>query len=115
MSADRPPVTGPFRITVEAIPTGVTLDVSSFVEALVIDLVTTHAEALGEILDDQAEAREYDGFAAEGLLIERLVTELSTKIPVYGGQCLALADRIRAVAGPKAVPQQRTAEGGAAA
>ncbi|WP_407553117.1 hypothetical protein QOM21_24050 [Streptomyces sp. Pv4-95] len=114
MSADTP-VTGPFRISVEAIPTGVTLDISQFVEALVLDLVTEHADALAEILDEQAEPRPHDGHRAETLLVERLVDELATKLPVYGGQCMALADRIRAVAGPKAVPQQRTAEGGAAA
>ncbi|WP_037837931.1 hypothetical protein [Streptomyces sp. NRRL S-337] len=109
MSADRTPVTGPFRITVEAIPTGVTLDVSSFVESLILDLVTEQAEALGEILDEQAEDRPYDGHRPESLLVEELVAELSTKIHVYGGQCLALADRIRAVAAPKAVPSQREA------
>ncbi|TJZ55580.1 hypothetical protein FCH28_09570 [Streptomyces piniterrae] len=115
MPAEVPPVTGPFRISVEAIPTGVTLDITSFVEALVLDLVTEHADALAEILDEQADGRPYDGFAAEGLLVERLVAQLSTRIPVYGGQCLALADRIRAVAAPKVMPQQRAAEGGAAA
>ncbi|MFI5525034.1 hypothetical protein [Streptomyces platensis] len=115
MSADRTPVTGPFRISVEAIPAGVTLDLSQFVEALVLDVVTEHADALAEILDAQAEPRPYDGHRAEALLVERLVSELSTRLPVYGGQCLALADRIRAVAAPKALPVQRAAEGGAAA
>ncbi|PJN38958.1 hypothetical protein CG747_20650 [Streptomyces sp. CB02959] len=109
MSAELPAVSGPFRISVEPIPAGVTLDISTFVEALVLDLVTEHADALAEILAEQDEDRPYDGHRPESLLVEELLDAVSTRIPVYGGQCLALADRIRAVAAPKAVPSQREA------
>lgn len=105
---DRTPMAGPFRVSVDRTPSGVALDVSHFVERLVLDLVTEHADALAEILAEQAEDRPYDGHRPETLLVEQLVDALDTRIPVYGVQCRRLADRIRAAAGP-------VAEGGAAA
>ncbi|CAM5683766.1 MULTISPECIES: hypothetical protein [Streptomyces] len=97
--AEATPVDGPFRISVERIPAGVTLDVSPFIEALLLSLVTDHADALADILGEQADARPYDGHRAESLLVEQLLDEVSTRIPVYGQQCLALAESIRAAAG----------------
>ncbi|MEU7596399.1 hypothetical protein AB0B79_25715 [Streptomyces sp. NPDC039022] len=93
------PVSGPFRIFVERTPTGVTLDVRHFVEALLVDVFTEHADAVADILAEQADARPYDGHRAESLLVERLLAEVSTRLPVYGRQCVALADSIRAAAG----------------
>ncbi|GCD46155.1 hypothetical protein [Streptomyces paromomycinus] len=97
--AETTPVDGPFWISVERTPTGVALDVRHFVEALLVELFTEHADAVADILAEQAEARPYDGHRAEALLVERLLAEVSTRLPVYGRQCVALADSIRAAAG----------------
>ncbi|WP_199930884.1 hypothetical protein [Streptomyces sp. CB02923] len=99
MADSRTPVDGPFRISVERIPAGVTLDLRPFVEAVLVELVTEHADTVADILDEQADARPYDGHRAESLLVERLLAEVSTRLPVYGRQCSALADSIRAAAG----------------
>ncbi|MEV5598417.1 hypothetical protein [Streptomyces sp. NPDC052496] len=99
MADSRTPVDGPFRIYVERTPTGVTLDVSHFIEAVLVDVFTEHADEVHDILTEQADARPYDGHRAESLLVERLLAEVSTRIPVYGRQCVALADSIRAAAG----------------
>ncbi|MFG2225342.1 hypothetical protein [Streptomyces sp. NPDC048644] len=115
MTADRTPVTGPFRVSVDRTPSGVTLDITHFIEALLLDLVTDHADALADILAEQAEPRPYNGHRPETLPMERLLEALDTRIPVYGAQRRVLADRIRALAGPVPVPTQRSAEGGAAA
>ncbi|KAA6221762.1 hypothetical protein CP973_07100 [Streptomyces albofaciens JCM 4342] len=93
------PVSGPFRISVERIPTGVTLDLRPFVEAVLVEVFTEHPDAVADILDEQADARPYDGHRPESLLVERLLAEVSTRVPVYGQQCLALAESIRAAAG----------------
>ncbi|RSO16414.1 hypothetical protein DMH15_37925 [Streptomyces sp. WAC 06725] len=93
------PVSGPFRISVERIPTGVTLDLRPFVEAVLVEVFTEHPDAVADILDEQADARPYDGHRAESLLVEQLLAEVSTRIPVYGQQCHALAESIRAAAG----------------
>ncbi|MGW0012569.1 hypothetical protein ACWDVX_22840 [Streptomyces tendae] len=101
------PVTGPFRITVESIPTGVTLDVGAFVERVVHDVVAA-------LLNDDAYA---DRFAAlqdlqpqdphmpeRSLPFEELVADLvavaGTKVPVYGLQALRLAGRVERCAAP---------------
>lgn len=118
MSADRAPVTGPFRITPEPIPAGITLDVESFVRAVITDVVDALLEddgfdTLVEIRDQFTEGTTSLPTAPERLLAEQLIADLvdasATKIPVYGAQCLALADRIRALAAAKAVPSQREA------
>ncbi|MEU4205623.1 hypothetical protein AB0F64_37625 [Streptomyces sp. NPDC026294] len=99
MAETATPVDGPFRVSVERIPAGVTLDLRPFVEAVLVELVTEHADALADILAEQAEPRPYDGHRPESLLVERLLAEVSTRLPVYGRQCVALADSIRAAAG----------------
>lgn len=117
---DHSPVTGPFRITVESIPAGVMLDVEPFVRALLVDVVDIlsgeQIDTINEIADaDPADPHGEERLAAEHL-VEMLTERLSTRMPVYGSQVLALAERLRVLGLPKAVPAQREAsEGGAAA
>ncbi|BDH04858.1 hypothetical protein [Streptomyces seoulensis] len=117
------PVDGPFRITVESIPTGVTLDVEAFVQHVVTDVVTAlltddhFADRLGDLyealpVDPHAVLRPGDlGFES---LVADLVAVAGTKLPVYGRQGLALADRIRRLAAV-AVAVGMATKGGAAA
>ncbi|MET7321469.1 hypothetical protein [Streptomyces sp. NPDC005549] len=117
----RPAVTGPTRIYVRRIPTGVMLDVEHYL----VEVINTLADnpdlldMLAEIEEDRnnARAHRHDGWAPEHLLVERLTGLLGFEIPVYGDAVAALADRLRAAA-PAApvlsIPAQRR-EGGAAA
>lgn len=120
------PVDGPFPITVGSIPTGVTLDLSRFVESVVRDVVDAllgdeYGDRLGEIADappcDPHVIQRPGDDLVEQLVHDLVVNETSTSVPVYGRQVLALADRLRLLAQPKAVPAQRTegTAGGAAA
>ncbi|KAJ3617289.1 hypothetical protein Zmor_008831 [Zophobas morio] len=115
------PVTGPFRITVEPIPTGVTLDVGAFVEHVVHDVVAallnddTYADRFDALQDMQPQ----DPHQPErSLPFEELVADLvavaGTKMPVYGLQALALAGHVEQLAAP-VVAALQAAEGGAAA
>ncbi|WP_019328862.1 hypothetical protein [Streptomyces sp. TOR3209] len=114
----RPTITGPTRIYVRRIPAGVMLDLEHFLT----DRLTAIADdpdllaLLLEIADQRGTAGEYDGWAPEQLLMERLLSGVGYEVPVYGDAVAALADRLRAVApAPVAsVPAQRR-EGGAAA
>lgn len=117
----RPAVTGPTRVYVRDIPTGVLLDVEHYL----IEVINTLADnpdlldMLAEIEQDRETARQHrhDGWRPEQLLVERLTGLLGYEIPVYGDQVAALANRLRtaAPAGPVAsIPAQRR-EGGAAA
>lgn len=124
MTGKSMPVDGPFRIYVESIPTGVTLDVEAFVQHVVhgvVDALLTDdsfADRLGELY----EASPLDPHAVQSpadLVVESLVADLvavaGTKVPVYGWQVLGLANQLlMRVPTPASVPSQR-AEGGAAA
>ncbi|MET9142391.1 hypothetical protein [Streptomyces sp. NPDC004042] len=121
MSEKKMPVDGPFRISVESIPTGVTLDVGAFVQHVVHDVVEAlrSDESLGERFDALLDMRPQDAHRPErSLPVEELVADLvavvGTKLPVYGVQALRLAGRIEALAAPVAAGL-RAAEGGAAA
>lgn len=122
MSSPVTPVDGPFRITVEQIPTGVTLDVTPFVQHVVEDVVKALlTDRFADRLDALYEPRPRDPNAVEqpgDLPFESLVADLvdvvSTKVPVYGLQALALAGRIEQLAAPT-VAGLRAAEGGEAA
>jgi hypothetical protein len=114
----RPAVTGPYRLYVRRIPTGVLLDVEHYLTH-VLTTIATDEELLALLLEfsaDHAAQRGHDGHAAERLLLERIAGAVGYEVPVYGGEVAALADRLRALAPAPAVviPAQRR-EGGAAA
>ncbi|MEU9065868.1 hypothetical protein AB0D60_03090 [Streptomyces sp. NPDC048306] len=108
MTNPNPPVTGPFRISVEPIPTGVTLDVGSFVEHVVHDVVEAllRDSSLGERFDALLDAQpQQDPHRPERQLpFEELVADLvavaGTRVPVYGLQALRLAGWIERCAAP---------------
>lgn len=117
------PVDGPYRITVEPIPTGVTLDVEAFVSHVVTDVVEKLlTDEYADRLDALHEAQPRDPYAIERPadlpyehLVEDLVREVRTKLPVYGLQALRLAGRIEQLAAPAISALQADAEGSAAA
>jgi hypothetical protein len=117
------PVDGPFRITVEPIPTGVTLDVEAFVQSAVHDVLAAlvnndrFADRFAELQDVQARdphVIERAGDLRFESLVADLVAVAGTKLPVYGLQTLALAGQIAQLAAP-AVAARQAGEGGAAA
>ncbi|NJP71936.1 hypothetical protein [Streptomyces sp. C1-2] len=122
MSEKSMPVDGPFRIYVESIPTGVTLDVEAFVERVVYGVVEAlqseeYADRFAELedlapVDPHAVQRPGD-LAVESLVAD-LVAVVGTKVPVYGWQVLTLANQLLMRVPMRSVPSQR-AEGGAAA
>lgn len=122
MTDQNTPVDGPYRITTEPIPTGVTLDVEPFVQRVVQDVIEALlTDKYADRLDALYEAQPRDPHVIERpadlpfeSLVADLVAEVRTKLPVYGLQALALAGRIETLAAP-AVAGLRAAEGGAAA
>ncbi|MFB8772152.1 hypothetical protein [Streptomyces broussonetiae] len=114
----RPVITGPYRLYVRPTPTGAMLDVEHYLVA-VLETLADNPDLL-ELLDrmsvDREQARGHDGWEPEGLLPEQLVTALGHELPLYGGELVALADRLQACAPEQLVwlPEQRR-EGGAAA
>lgn len=123
MSTNQRPVSGPFPVIVESIPTGVTLDLEKFVRTTVTDVVDKLLGEYADRFDEVAAAAPSDPHTVQrpaDLLFESLVDELTaevgTKLPIYGDQVLRLAERLRLLAQPKAVPAPRDgSQGGAAA
>ncbi|MCX4827131.1 hypothetical protein OG746_26945 [Streptomyces sp. NBC_01016] len=122
MSNDRMPVDGPYRIYVDATPTGATLDVTAFVRAVVLNLASAADEDGESLLDDLVEIAELERSAgAQGPdshaaherdeRVERLLQEVAgdAKLPVYGGQVARLAGSLARIAAPRPVPGQRGA------
>jgi hypothetical protein len=118
MTRQNTPVDGPYRITVEPIPTGVTLDVEHFVSKVVADVVEKLlTDKYADRLDDLHEPRPRDPHKIERpadlrfeQLVEDLVSEVRTKLPVYGLQTLRLAGRIEQLAAPAIAALQAEAE-----
>jgi hypothetical protein len=113
----RPAITGPYRVYVRRIPTGVMLDVEHYLTA-VLETLTDNPDLLDlllEMAEDRGQSREHDGWEPEELLVEKLVAALGYELPVYGKQVAALADRLRALAPAPAVVIPAPREGGAAA
>ncbi|MFF7171136.1 hypothetical protein [Streptomyces pseudovenezuelae] len=118
MTSTHTPVDGPYRITVEPIPTGVTLDVEHFVSKVVADVVEKLlTDEYADRLDDLHEARPRDPHVIERSadlpfehLVEDLVREVRTKLPVYGLQTLRLAGRIEQLATPAIAALQAQSE-----
>lgn len=116
------PVDGPYRITVEPIPTGVTLDVEPFVQRVVTDVVEALlTDKYADRLDGLYEAQSRDPHLIERpadlpfeSLVADLVAEVRTMLPVYGLQALRLAGRIEQIAAPS-IAALRAVERGAAA
>lgn len=124
------PVDGPYRITTERIPTGVTLDVEHFVQGVVTDVVEQmltdkYLDRFDGLVDMQARDPhliERPGDLPFESLVADLVADVRTKLPVYGRQCgrlaerllvLSLAGQLRSLADRRAAASP--AEGGAAA
>ncbi|MEU2739870.1 hypothetical protein ABZ656_32060 [Streptomyces sp. NPDC007095] len=117
------PVDGPYRITVEPIPAGVTLDVEPFVagvvqdviEAVLTDRYADRLDALHELQPRDPHAIERPADLRFESLVADLVAEVRTKLPVYGLQALRLAGRIDTLAAPAIAALQADDEGSAAA
>jgi hypothetical protein len=117
------PVDGPYRITVEPLPSGVTLDVEPFVAKVVADVIEklltdAYADRLAGLYDMQARdphliERPQD-LPYEGL-VDDLTAEVRTKLPVYGLQALRLAGRIDTLGAAAVSALQPQAEGSEAA
>lgn len=122
MTQSHTPVDGPFRITVEPIPAGVTLDVEPFVEKVVAEVIeklltdryADRLDALHEPQPRDPHAIERPGDLRTESLVADLVAEVSTRIPVYDVQALRLAGRIDTLA-TRAIPALQAVEGSAAA
>lgn len=118
MTRKNTPVDGPYRITVEPIPTGVTLDVEHFasklvadvVEALLTDKYADRLDALHELQPRDPHVIERPADLPFEQLVEDLVREVRTKLPVYGLQALRLAGRIEQLATPAISALQAQAE-----
>ena len=122
MADDRTPVDGPFRIHVDATPSGAALDVSHYLHTLIVALAHAAEEDGQGVLDDlqhiagldrSAGVQGRDSYATHqrDACVETLLDELvdGGRVPVYGVQVLRLADRLRDIAAPKALPGQRGA------
>jgi hypothetical protein len=122
VSTDRTPVTGPFRIHVEPLPTGATLDMSHYLTSVLLNLAAAAEEdgegLLAELVHIAKCARQGahqgpDSHAAHERdeRVNDLLTEVADegRVPVYGAQVLRLAARLHAIGSPKAVPGQRGA------
>ncbi|MEU0808737.1 hypothetical protein [Streptomyces sp. NPDC005970] len=111
------PVDGPHRIYVDPIPGGASLDVEAFVQHVVhdvIELLLTEKygdrfDALGDMQARDPHLIELPGNLPFESLVADLIGDINTKMPVYGGQVLRLAERLRELGEPKAVPGQRGA------
>ncbi|MBT2505116.1 hypothetical protein J7I98_04235 [Streptomyces sp. ISL-98] len=119
---DRMPVDGPYRIYVDALPTGATIDVSHYLATVLLNLAHAAEEdgegLLSELVDIAELARSAahqgrDSHAAHqrDVQVAELLAEVADdgRIPVYGAQVMRLADRLRSIAAPKAAPTQRDA------
>ncbi|MFC8271121.1 hypothetical protein ACFUJR_00970 [Streptomyces sp. NPDC057271] len=126
MPADRTPVDGPFRIHVEPLPTGATLDMTHYLSTVLLNLAAAAEEDGEGLLSElvhiaecarQAAHQGPDSHAAHERdeRVADLLAEVADegKVPVYGLQVFRLAARLNAIGTPKAVPGQR--QGGAAA
>ncbi|MFI1702013.1 hypothetical protein ACH419_39535 [Streptomyces bobili] len=111
----RPAITGPYRLYVRRIPTGVMLDVEHYLTAVLETLADNPdlLDLLMEMEEDRRDARahKHDGWEPDQMLAEKLGAALGYELPVYGESVAALADRLRALAPAPAVhiPAQREA------
>lgn len=114
--AARMPVTGPYRIYVDATPSGVGLDVSHFLHSVLVALAEQAAEDPQGLLDNLTEIAELSASAAaqgpdsyavheRDARVQELIEQVAGDgaIPVHGVQVGALAERLRRLAEPRRV------------
>lgn len=117
---DRMPVDGPYRIYVDATPTGAGVDVSHYLTAVLLNLAGSAEEdpegVLESLVDLAALARSAahqgrDSHAAHERdeRVQQLLGEVADDgvIPVYGPQVARFAARLSEIAAPRPVPAQR--------
>ncbi len=115
----RPAITGPYRVYVRRTPTGVLLDVESYLIAMVETIADNPdlLDLLMEIAEDRGNAKvhKHDGWEPDALLVENLTAALGYEVPLYGPAVGAFADRLKALAptAPLAIPAQREGEAAA--
>lgn len=103
------PVAGPPTVSVEQTDGGAALDITDFVTTLVVALAQGHFEALADIAEMYETAAPHDGHAREALLVEELVEQLGTRIPVSGVRAAEMSTELRRAADAALVEQQRGA------
>lgn len=126
MTTTRQPVDGPFRIYVDATPTGIRLDVSHYLGTIVTALAQLADEDPTGLLTDlqelaalartaHAEGSDSHAAHARDAVVDSLLDEVGDgRIPVHGAQAGRLRDRIAELIAPRPVPVQRAAGGEAA-
>ncbi|MEV0114630.1 hypothetical protein AB0H77_15460 [Streptomyces sp. NPDC050844] len=120
--SERTPVDGPFRIHVDATPSGVGLDVSHYLTAVILGIASAAEEDGEQLLDGLRDIAELarsaahqgpDSHAAHERdeEVQRLLAEVADDgvIPVYGDQVARLRDRLALLTAPRPVPGQRGA------
>lgn len=130
---DETPVSGPFRVSVSAHPTGVDLDVSHYLEHVLLciaEAVADDPEGMVERFTELAEAgrvatapgtnQERAAAASErDEITAEMVTQFTDGgvIKVYGQQVVRLTERLWHLIRPRSIPAQQDLEtrGGAAA
>ncbi|MEV6102671.1 hypothetical protein [Nocardia sp. NPDC051981] len=116
------PVTGPFRISVDATPSGVALDMTHYLSTLVLALAEAASEDGPGLLDDLQAIADLDRSARHqgrdshatherDAAVQTLLDELTDggTVPMYGGQVLRLVKALRLAVAPRPVPAQREA------
>lgn len=120
--AGRLVVDGPFRVSVSATPTGASVDVSHYLESVLLNLAAVAEEDGEDLLAELVEVAELARSAqAQGRdshvaherdeRVAALLAEVADEglIPVYGPAVGWLAARLREIAAPRPVPSQREA------
>ncbi|WP_405674804.1 hypothetical protein OG292_03000 [Streptomyces sp. NBC_01511] len=102
-------VVGPPTVSVEQTDGGAALDVTEFVTTLVVALAQGHFEDLADIAEMYETAAPHDGHAREQLLVEELVEQLGTRIPVSGVRAAEISTELRRAADAALIEQQRGA------
>ncbi|MEU9576231.1 hypothetical protein [Streptomyces chilikensis] len=110
-------VTGPFRVHVHPTPSGVKLDVSHYLQTVLVGIAQAAAEdpevftaELVDIADLSRRVNDPDGHARHELdtRIDALLAEVADdcSIDVYGQQVHRLIERLTHLAQPRPVPEQ---------
>ncbi len=106
--ADR--ITGPIPIYLTTTPTAVVLDLDALTRLVVGDVLdvllhpedTTAWDRLHELANPTT-APTAEGRLPYEELVDALAEQASSRVPLYGTKALDLADRLRALAGPRPI------------